>query len=167
MPARYLIVDGHSIIFHWPDLRRLHESAPRRARAELVRRLTVYQDNTEERVVIVFDGKGDRSRKAEALPRDVQVVYASSGATADSVIEKLVAQHAGVFELTVATGDEAERITISVLGAGWLSPDRLRERLSRASTATAHQWRIRKSPTLETSLGNAFPAETKEEEGPS
>jgi predicted RNA-binding protein with PIN domain len=55
---RYLIVDGHSIIFAWPALRRLHQRRTSLAREALVKRLRDYQDWTGIRVVVVFDGKG-------------------------------------------------------------------------------------------------------------
>ena len=57
---RYLIVDGHSVIFAWPELRALHSRRTGAARDELVRRLTQYQDSSGVRVVVVFDGRGEK-----------------------------------------------------------------------------------------------------------
>ena len=56
--ARYLIVDGHSVIFAWPELRKLQERRSSVAREALIKRLRDYQDWTGMRVVVVFDGKG-------------------------------------------------------------------------------------------------------------
>ena len=53
---RYLIVDGHSVIFAWPELRLQHGRRTGAARDELVRQLTAYQDASGIRVVAVFDG---------------------------------------------------------------------------------------------------------------
>jgi uncharacterized protein len=44
---RYLIVDGHSVIFAWPDLRALHARRTGAARDELVRQLTAYPDRAD------------------------------------------------------------------------------------------------------------------------
>src|SRR5213592_736497 len=62
--TRYLIVDGHSIIFAWPELRRLHARRSSLAREALLKQLRNYQDWTGVRVVIVFDGKGKKSMQA-------------------------------------------------------------------------------------------------------
>ena len=44
--ARYLIVDGHSVIFAWPELRKLHARRSSLAREALIKRLRDYQDWT-------------------------------------------------------------------------------------------------------------------------
>ena len=44
--ARYLIVDRHSIILAYPELRKLHERSAFAARQELTMRLRHYQDWT-------------------------------------------------------------------------------------------------------------------------
>jgi uncharacterized protein len=84
--ARYLIVDGHSIIFAWPELRKLHARRSELAREALIKQLRNYQDWTGVRVVVVFDGKG---RKIDAIsePSDVQIFYSRSGQPADAIIE--------------------------------------------------------------------------------
>ncbi len=56
--AQYLIVDGHSVIFAWPELRALHRRRTSLARDALVKKLRDYQDWTGVRVAVVFDGKG-------------------------------------------------------------------------------------------------------------
>ena len=58
MQPDYLIVDGHSVIFAWPELRDLHARRSSLARDALVRKLRDYQDWTGVRVVVVFDGRG-------------------------------------------------------------------------------------------------------------
>jgi predicted RNA-binding protein with PIN domain len=51
----YLLVDGHSIIFAWPDLRTLHQRRTALAREALIKQLRDYQDWSGTRVVVVFD----------------------------------------------------------------------------------------------------------------
>lgn len=127
--SRYLIVDGHSVIHAWGDSRALHEREPKRARLDLERRLSGLHDGGGERVVLVFDGQGSSTQSSRERPIDVQVVYSGRGSTADAVIERLVAGYVATHDLTVVTADEAERLTVSALGAWWMSPEALRERI--------------------------------------
>jgi predicted RNA-binding protein with PIN domain len=124
-PARYLIVDGHSVIFAWPELRRLHERRSSLAREALVKQLRDYQDWTGVHVVVVFDGKG---KKVEATsdPADVQIFYSRSGQSADAIIERLASKYAKRYELVVATSDSMEVETVHACGAESISPDGLR-----------------------------------------
>src|SRR5919198_3361970 len=123
--ARYLIVDGHSVIFAWPELRRLHARRSSLAREALIKRLRDYQDWTGVHVVVVFDGKG-RKIEATSDPADVQVFYSRTGQTADAIIERLASKYAKRFELFVATSDSKEGETVEACDAEWISPEALR-----------------------------------------
>lgn len=127
MPQRacYLIVDGHSVIFAWPELRKLHARRTSLAREALTKRLRDYQDWTGVRVVVVFDGKG-RKIDASSEPSDVQVFYSRAGQTADAIIERLASKYAKRFEIMVATSDSMEGETVEACGAEWISPEALR-----------------------------------------
>lgn len=110
----YLIVDGHSIVFAWPELRALHARRPAAARDALVKTLVDYQDGSGVRVVLVFDGKGAKaSEESEAI----QVFYSPSGKTADDLVERLVAKYGATHRLTVATSDRLEQQTAITFGA--------------------------------------------------
>jgi predicted RNA-binding protein with PIN domain len=132
MRARYLIVDGHSVIFDWPELRKLHQRRSSMAREELVKALRHYQDRTGVRVIVVFDGKGERVSEA-ADPHDVHIFYSRRGQTADSIIERLASKYGEKFDLTVATSDFLEQETVHASGASWISPLGLRKLLAEAS----------------------------------
>src|SRR4029450_7203757 len=110
--ARYLIVDGHSIIFAWPELRKLHARRSSLAREALLKQLRDYQDWTGVRVVAVFDGKG---KKVEAIsdPSQVQVFYSRNGQSADAIIERLAGKYPKRCELIVATSDLMEGETVA------------------------------------------------------
>ena len=131
---RYLIVDGHSVIFAWPELRKLHARRSSLAREALLKQLRDYQDWTGVRVVAVFDGKG---KKVEAIsdPSQVQVFYSRNGQSADAIIERLASKYAGRYDLLVATCDLMEAETAHACGAEWISPDGLRELLASARRA--------------------------------
>ena len=85
--ASYLIVDAHSVIFAWPELRALHSRRNSLAREMLVRILTQYQDFTGVRAVAVFDGGGEKIGD-ETAPGGIQVLYSAKGQTADSVLSR-------------------------------------------------------------------------------
>lgn len=129
MPAlRFLLVDGHSIINAWPELRALHRQAARRhtARELLLQRMRHYQDMTEERVIVVFDGPQARTTE-EREPQGLQIFYADSGTTADTIIERLVAKYSAEHAMTAATADGMIRETVTAFNARWVSPESLRQ----------------------------------------
>ena len=126
--TRYLIVDGHSIIFAWPELRKLQGRRSALAREALLKQLRHYQDWTDVRVVIVFDGKGKKI-DASSEPGEVQIFYSRTGQSADAIIERLASKYASRFEITVATADSLEMETVNACGALCLSPAGLRKRL--------------------------------------
>lgn len=125
----FLIVDGHSVIFAWDDLREMHFKNQSRAREELCRRLRLLHDTGEERVVIVFDGKGPRASSSRENADDIQIIYSDSKRTADSVIERLTARYAAEYKITVATADRAEQMTVATFGGFFINPDELLKRL--------------------------------------
>jgi predicted RNA-binding protein with PIN domain len=125
---QYLLVDGHSIIFAWPELRLLHERRTSLARDALIRQLRDFQDWSGTKVVVVFDGRG-LSVSHEAEPGEVQIFYSRVGQTADSIIERLASKYAERFRLIVATGDYLEQETTAASGAETISPDGLRDLL--------------------------------------
>jgi len=127
--ARYLIVDGHSVIFAWSELRKLQARRASLARDALIKRLRDYQDWTGVRVVVVFDGKG-RKIETTSDAADVQVFYSRTGQTADAIIERLASKYAKRFELMVATSDSMEGETVQACSAEWISPEALRGLLS-------------------------------------
>jgi predicted RNA-binding protein with PIN domain len=129
--TRYLIVDGHSVIFAWPELRKLHARRSSLARDVLIRQLRAYQDWTGVHVVVVFDGKGKRV-DVTSEPADVQVFYSRTGQSADAIIERLASKYAKRYELMVATSDLMEAETVHACGAESISPDGLRELLAEA-----------------------------------
>jgi predicted RNA-binding protein with PIN domain len=128
---QYLLVDGHSIIFAWPELRLLHDRRTSLARDALIRQLRDFQDWSGTKVVVVFDGRGS-SVSHEAEPGEIQVFYSRAGQTADSIIERLASKYAERFRLIVATGDYLEQETTGASGAETVSPDGLRDLLREA-----------------------------------
>ena len=127
---RYLLVDGHSVIFSWPELRAVHGNRQGRAQARetLIKELRQLHDMGSWEITVVFDGQsGTGPQVPDARhPGDLVVAYSRKDQTADSIIEALVASQKDRESVTVITADEAERAAVEGLGAFCLSPDWLR-----------------------------------------
>jgi predicted RNA-binding protein with PIN domain len=121
---RVLIVDGHSVIFAWPEIRAMHARRTALARDAVIKALTEYQDSSGVHVVAVFDGKGERANEATE-PGGIQVFYSGADQTADDIIERLVAKYGGLHEITVATSDRLEQMTVNTFGASWIAAESL------------------------------------------
>lgn len=125
---RYLVVDGHSVIFSWPELRALHQRDRAKARLQLHRRLQSLHDTSSWRVTLVYDGT--LGTRPEQGPKDIVVLYSHANQTADSIIERLVGQIQTPSQVTVVTADEAERQTVEAMGAQTASPEWLASELA-------------------------------------
>ena len=137
----YLLVDGHSVIFGWPQLRVLHARRMMAARDALIKHLTAYQDQSGVQVVLVFDGKGARVSE-ETEPGGIQVFYAPGGHTADAIIERLVAKYGTTHRITVASSDNMVQQTAITFGAAsCLSVEQLKGVLEAAEKDFARQMR--------------------------
>jgi predicted RNA-binding protein with PIN domain len=124
----FLLVDGNNVLHAWEDLRPLRTRSADLARRELIRRLTDSSDDSDDRVVLVFDG-GTRSPRDEQRDRRIQVIHGGPGETADAVIERLVLKYATSYRLTVATDDRAVLDLAAAAGAETISCDLLKARL--------------------------------------
>lgn len=127
----FLIVDGNNVIHAWPDLLALHRKRRGLGHAELCRRLRQFHDQSDHRVVVVFDGRGG-SKSEEREPGGFQVIYTDGGSTADGAIERLVARYRGRYRLAVATDDGAEQNLVAAMGAEVWSAQALRDAVDRA-----------------------------------
>jgi predicted RNA-binding protein with PIN domain len=140
MSARYMVVDGHSVIFAWPDLRALHGANRAAARKALADHLQRLHDTTSWRVTLVLDGKlGTAVSSGSSKDKDMVVTYATADQTADSIIERLVAASGVAQEILVITADEAEKLTVEALGAATASPEWLREILEQEGNSFADE----------------------------
>jgi predicted RNA-binding protein with PIN domain len=128
---QYLIVDGHSVIFAWPELLKLHQRRTSLARDALIKQLRDYQDWTGVKVVVVFDGKGS-AIDASADPGEIQIFYSRAGQTADSIVERLASKYGEQYNLLIATSDYMEQETASACGAECISAEGLRGLLENA-----------------------------------
>ena len=147
MSTRYLVIDGHSVIFAWSDLRKLHDQNRAVARKALIDQLRHLHDTTEWRVTVVLDGTlGTAQSPGARKPADMVVSYATADQTADSVIERLVGASGAAAKILVVTADEAEKLTVESLGAATASPAWLRKELElEGTTFTERLERVHRS----------------------
>ena len=112
-----ILVDGYSLLHHWPELA---EGAPRHsegARDALVDMLTQYQDACGTPVTVFFDGSASRrSRPKSEAGKSVEVLFSNAGQTADDLIERAAHRFQPYGEVLVVTNDFAERDTVSAVG---------------------------------------------------
>lgn len=105
-----ILVDGYSLLHHWPELA---EGAPRHseaARAALLEMLTLYQDASGTPVTVFFDGAGPRRGKPKSEGgQAVEVIFSSAGQTADDLIERAAHRFQPYGEVLVVTNDFAVR----------------------------------------------------------
>ena len=129
--GRFLLVDGHSMIFAWDHLRQLHEKRMALAREALCQSLQAYQDQSGERVVVVFDGQGGE-KPVKSQPDSIQVIYSEKGGTADEILERLACKYAPDHDLSVASRDRAVLDLVSSFGANAISAKGLADLLETA-----------------------------------
>ena len=134
-----LLVDGHNVIHAWKDLCALHRQRPAQARQELCRLLTAYQDMTNTKVVVAFDGRGPQPGSEDA---SIQVFYAQATGSADTIIARLATRYATEFTLTAATDDLAVQHAVAAAGGSWMSTESLRSLLDRSTTEFRRQWKL-------------------------
>ena len=145
---KILIVDGNNVIHALPDLLALHVAPggrrSGRAYRELERRLTNYQDETGDRVVLVFDGRGQKVEKSDSRDRGVQVLRSDSATSADTIIERLAVRYADEYDLHVASDDRAVQNAVAALEATWISVAGLSALLERADDELSRQIELRR-----------------------
>ena len=108
-----LLIDGHNLIGRLPDLR-LDDPDDE---AKLVARLRTYCARTGKRVTVVFDRGLPGGRSRELSSGRVEVVFASSGHTADGILRERVRRSRDPRGLTVVTSDRQVITAVEARGA--------------------------------------------------
>jgi len=117
MALARILVDGYSLLHHWPELAPGQPRHSARARDELIHILTRYRDATGEPVTVIFDGAGappDVPAPESGTP--VEVLFSCAGRTADQMIERAAHRFQAYGEVLVVTNDHAERDLVAGMG---------------------------------------------------
>jgi predicted RNA-binding protein with PIN domain len=126
MSARWVLVDGYSVLHTWPVFltRKARARTLAGKRDALISLLRQYADHTGHRVTVVFDGYGAKHKPESNEPTaGIEVVYSDKGRTADDVIERFVGQSEWPGNILVVTSDNLERHTVESLGAQSMSAE--------------------------------------------
>ncbi len=150
-----LIIDGYSLLHRDPELKPLLNKNLGLARQLLIRKVQQTTDHWTCHTIIVFDGK-DTSGSDEYAEPPMEIVFAPSHLTADTVIERLVFAHEHPATILVVTSDRLIRQTTEAAGAHSMScGDFLRQAQTRGNASCPTRARTNKSGGH---LGDYFPA---------
>lgn len=116
-----ILVDGYSLLHHWPELAPGAARHSEAARDALVEMLQHYQDASGVPVTVFFDGTGKRRRPKNESTTPVEVLFSSAGKTADDLIERAAVRFQAYGEVLVVTNDHAERDTVTGFGGSTAS----------------------------------------------
>ena len=123
----YVIVDGYNIIFAWSDLKSLAAKNIDSARDKLIDYMSNYQAIKNVNVIIVFDAYKVKGRKSdENKYKNLSVVYTGEEQTADAYIEALAHKMGRKYDVTVATSDGLEQVTVLSQGCRTISATELK-----------------------------------------
>jgi len=128
-----ILIDGYSLLHHWPKLapgRPRHSMAARDALIDLVSR---YRDATGTPITIIFDGAGAPrgTAKPHSTP-ELEILYSQAGQTADDMIERVTHRLVPYGGVLVVTDDFAERDTVIALGGAVASCDQFIRQMGEA-----------------------------------
>ncbi len=128
----FLIVDGYNIIFAWKELKELAQGNIDSAKDKLKDMLVNYQGYKGCRLMVVFDGYRVKGNPGSAEKYfDLEVVHTKQDETADMYIERMVHKSVEKYQITVATSDNLEQLTILSQGALRMSALSLEQELRR------------------------------------
>jgi len=127
-----VLVDGYSLLHHWPDLAPGRERHSFHARDALVAALTHYQDSSGTPVTVIFDGGGapPDTPKNQTAKDGIEVLFSKKGQTADQIIERVAHLMKPYGEVLAVTNDYAERETVISLGGSACSCENFLDMLS-------------------------------------
>lgn len=117
-PDEYLIVDGYNVIFAWEELKAIAAVNLDGARDRLNDILCNYQGYRQCRLIVVYDAYKRRGGAgSEQDYHNIHLVFTREGQTADMYIEEFVRSLGKKVQVTVATSDSLEQLTVSSGGA--------------------------------------------------
>ncbi len=129
-----LIVDGYNVIGAWREAEKFNWSLDE-SRDRLLHQLEDYSGYAGEEIVLVFDGyQSDRKQRTEETFGSLTQVFTSHGETADSYIERLVAQMPKYRTVRVATSDGLEQSQVLATGATRMTSRELLRELKQLRT---------------------------------
>ncbi len=103
-----VIVDGYNVIHADTRLKKTVKRDLRAARQQLTDRIARYLETKNLQVTLVFDGRGGLTDVDIRIPGKLQILFSSSGQTADEVIVEMLYASSNPRKYTVVTSDMAD-----------------------------------------------------------
>ena len=102
----WLLIDGHNVIFHTPELAQKYKKHPGAVLETLARHAQQLGDLKSWKVVLVFDGNSPQS-SATARTQSVEILFCNRNQSADAIIEKLSHKIPPQELIYIVTADQA------------------------------------------------------------
>jgi predicted RNA-binding protein with PIN domain len=103
-----VIVDGYNVIHADDRLKKTVKRDLQAARQQLTNRIARYLERKNLQVTLVFDGRGGLTDVDIQIPGKLQILFSSSGQTADEVIMEMLYASSNPRKYTVVTSDMAD-----------------------------------------------------------
>ncbi|MBN1522455.1 MAG: NYN domain-containing protein [Candidatus Aureabacteria bacterium] len=84
--------------------------------------ISPFADYRSEKIIVVFDGDHADAPSIKARYRNLEIIFSTNEASADSVIEKIVQEKQDSDSITVVTSDQIESDSAASSGARIMSP---------------------------------------------
>jgi len=156
MNRDWMIVDGYSLYHREPSLKKYLNNRLELGREHLVRLLEVAASPLADRVTVVFDGQGDVIQQ-DIRSSLIEVLFAPTHLTADSVIERMVSSAEKPDDITVVTNDYSERNLILATGGHCMSCGQLLDLYAQQMKNNNQQRMTSSQRTGTFTMGDLFP----------
>ncbi|MDP3014353.1 MAG: NYN domain-containing protein [Candidatus Subteraquimicrobiales bacterium] len=103
-----LIIDGYNVISALSRYKGLKKLSLEAARAKLIEDLVNFKAATDYEVIVVFDSPKQSSIRKENF-HGVKVIFSGKGKTADSIIERIIAENEERERIVLVTLDYTEQ----------------------------------------------------------
>lgn len=103
--SQKILIDGYNVIHADPEMKRLLDPSPERARAKLIELVTAYVGRRRLNVTVVFDGKGTQLDTETIIPGKLQVLFSRGHQSADDLIITTLEDALNPREYLVVTSD--------------------------------------------------------------
>ena len=105
-----IIVDGYNFIFNYYKAKKISGDDLAYLRDRLISDLSQYKNYKGCSMIVVFDAKkGQSTGQSLEFSEQIEVIYSSSGETADTIVEKLVHEKSGFQNIYVITSDYTQQ----------------------------------------------------------
>lgn len=157
MDTSWIIVDGYNLIHQEDSISEMMDKDIFLARQKLIRLLESAIPSLAEQITVVFDGSHPEGGVDPFSASPVEVRFSPAGSSADTIIERMVANAPSPASILVVTSDRLEANAVSGSGAQTTSCQTFLKRLATSNIAHSRtRKKKRKRPPLGT-IGDLFP----------